>query len=423
MFASRLFKGWDAATIYLINATGQEFLYRMIFAATMIYMITVAGLNPLQLVLVGTVLEGTIFIFEVPTGIVADSYSRRLSVIVGVLIVGLSFVVLGLFASFALILVSQCLWGLGYTFTSGATSAWIVDEIGEERAAGVFLRETQLGSLAGIAGALGGIGLGSVLINLPILLGGGLFVALGLFLMLAMPETGFKPTPSEERSSWQQMGHLLGEGIRTVRGRPLLVVLFAITVIFGAFSEGFDRLSDAHIIHDIGFPAWPPLQPIQWLGGADILGGFITAGLAGVIRKRLDTTRHRLLATSLLAINALIAGGVMAFGLSRTFAAGILAVMLAGLMRSLRGPLTLIWLNQHIESRVRATVLSMAGQIDGFGQMLGGPVVGWIGTVRSIRAALVVSGLALTPALPLYAWTIRHQPDEAAELEEQPVTV
>src|SRR5574341_2505840 len=67
VFASRLFKGWDAATSYLINATGQEFLYRMIFAATMIYMITVAGLNPLQLVLVGTVLEGTIFIFEVPT--------------------------------------------------------------------------------------------------------------------------------------------------------------------------------------------------------------------------------------------------------------------------------------------------------------------------------------------------------------------
>jgi MFS family permease len=74
----------------------QAFLFSMIFSVNMIYMVSTANLSPLQLVLVGTVLEGTIFIFEIPTGIVADVYSRRLSIVIGVLITGVSFLVMGL---------------------------------------------------------------------------------------------------------------------------------------------------------------------------------------------------------------------------------------------------------------------------------------------------------------------------------------
>jgi DHA3 family tetracycline resistance protein-like MFS transporter len=65
-------------------------------------------------------------------------------------------------------------------------------------------------------------------------------------------------------------------------------------------------------------------------------------------------------------------------------------------------PLTSTWLNQHLPSRVRATVLSMVGQADALGQIAGGPVVGFIG-LRSLRAALVFSGLILTPSLVLYS--------------------
>ena len=72
----------------------------------MVFMVEVAGLDPLQMVLVGTVLEGSVFLFEIPTGVVADAVSRKLSVIIGHGMIGVGFLVLALFPSFAFILLS-----------------------------------------------------------------------------------------------------------------------------------------------------------------------------------------------------------------------------------------------------------------------------------------------------------------------------
>jgi DHA3 family tetracycline resistance protein-like MFS transporter len=106
----------------------------MMFVTMSLYEATVAGLTPVQLILVGTALEISAFVFEVPTGIVADVYSRRLSIIIGYVLMGLGFLVEGFFPAFLPILLAQIIWGLGYTFTSGATQAWITDEIGEDDA-------------------------------------------------------------------------------------------------------------------------------------------------------------------------------------------------------------------------------------------------------------------------------------------------
>ncbi len=59
---------------------------------------------------------------------------------------------------------------------------------------------------------------------------------------------------------------------------------------------------------------------------------------------------------------------------------------------------------------MRATILSINGQADAIGQIAGGPVVGAIGTIFSLRAALVVTDVILSPALALYAKTLRHSP-------------
>ncbi len=66
-------------------------IFSLVLAANQLYRVQTVGLNPLQLVLVGTVLEVTAFIFEIPTGIVADLYSRRLSVIIGTFLFGIGF--------------------------------------------------------------------------------------------------------------------------------------------------------------------------------------------------------------------------------------------------------------------------------------------------------------------------------------------
>ncbi|MEJ2130581.1 MAG: MFS transporter, partial [Gammaproteobacteria bacterium] len=93
----------------------------------LVYMVQVAGLDPLQMVLVGTALELSAFVFEIPTGIVADVYSRKLSVIIGYALTGAGFLLLALAPRFEVILLSQVIWGLGATFISGAYPAWLAD--------------------------------------------------------------------------------------------------------------------------------------------------------------------------------------------------------------------------------------------------------------------------------------------------------
>src|SRR5512145_1301073 len=111
----------NAYTVFLLMEGATSLFFALIFTVNMIYHVTVVHLNPLQLVLVGTLLETVVFLFEVPTGIVADVYSRRLSIIIGLLLVGFGFAIEGLFPYFGIVLFSQIFWGLGATFTSGAT--------------------------------------------------------------------------------------------------------------------------------------------------------------------------------------------------------------------------------------------------------------------------------------------------------------
>src|SRR5215216_3112700 len=142
----------NARFVYLFIEFSASAFFSMMFVVTSLYEATVAGLTPVQLILVGTALELSAFLFEVPTGIVADVYSRKLSIVIGYVLMGLGFLVEGLFPVFLPILLAQVIWGLGYTFTSGATQAWITDEIGEGEANKIFLRGTQMGLFASLIG-------------------------------------------------------------------------------------------------------------------------------------------------------------------------------------------------------------------------------------------------------------------------------
>src|SRR6266540_2941052 len=153
--------------VYLWLAGGSAACYWLVFTLNLVYQVKVIGLSPLQLVLVGTVLEASVFIGEVPTGIVADIYSRRLSILIGLVLIGAG-LALGAVPSFATVLVAQVLWGVGYTFTSGAQQAWLTDEIGTERIAAVFVRSTQAEMVGMIVGIVLAGALGLVWIGLPI---------------------------------------------------------------------------------------------------------------------------------------------------------------------------------------------------------------------------------------------------------------
>src|SRR5678816_2801242 len=142
----------DATRVFLFMEIAIGMCFGMVVATNSLYEATVAGLTALQLVLIGTTLELSTFLFEVPTGIVADVYSRRLSIIIGFILVGLGFLIEGFFPAFLPIVLANVIWGLGYTFGSGARQAWITDEIGEENANKLFLRAARFGSVAYLVG-------------------------------------------------------------------------------------------------------------------------------------------------------------------------------------------------------------------------------------------------------------------------------
>ena len=135
----------------------------MFFFLLPVYYIQNAGMNPLQLVLMGTVTQVTIFVFEVPTGVVADAYSRKLAVIIGMLTGGLCFALEGFVPVFACILLAEFLRAIGETCISGAFSAWITDEIGVERVGRVLMRGNQASQVTGIVSTGMGIGLSTFL--------------------------------------------------------------------------------------------------------------------------------------------------------------------------------------------------------------------------------------------------------------------
>ncbi len=230
-------KRLPANRAYLIYSCSMALLFAMLSTVSGVYQVKVAHFDPLQLVLVGTALEASTFLFEVPTGIVADVYSRRLSIIVGVVLTGAGFLLWGAFSLFWTIVAAQVVWGLGYTFISGATEAWIADEVGEERSGAAFLRGAQAGQVGALAGIVLSVVFANVNLHLPLLLSGGLLLTLAAFMALCMPENGFAPVPAGDRNTWQRMGHTFRSGLRQVRGRPVLITILAIAAIYGAASE------------------------------------------------------------------------------------------------------------------------------------------------------------------------------------------
>jgi len=408
-----MFRKLSPYPIYLIIVGATSAFFTMMGFISAIYRVQTAGLNPLQLVLLGTALELSVFVFEVPTGIVADLHSRRLSVIVGYALVGAGFMLEGALPLFATILLAQVVWGIGYTFTSGAQDAWLADEIGEERLAQAYLRASQVGRAGTLAGLLVSISLGRVNLALPFLVSGALLVGLALFLLLFMPETGFAPTPRPDRTSWQKMGDTFRDGLGVVRGRPLLMLILSIALFFGLSSEGLDRLWEAHILENFTFPAAGNLEPVVWfgiIGVATLLLGF---ALTEVVRRRVDVDDERVAVWVQLLMSLVVVVGVVAFGLAGGFGVAVVAVMAVRVFRSGIHPLYWAWINKQIEEpRVRATVLSMNGQVDAIGQVVGGPVLGSVATALSLRVAMVGVGLLLAPVTLLYGVALRHsRPD------------
>lgn len=400
----------DPYRVWLIFSALTSIGFTLSFTVSMIYQTVNVGLNPLQLVLVGTVLEISCFLAEVPTGIVADLYSRRLSVIIGSLLIGFGFIIGGSLPVFGGILLSQVIWGIGATFHSGASDAWLADELGEERMGQVYLRSAQLEKLVSFVAIIVSVAIASVNLQLAIILGGVVHILNALYLLRFMPENGFTPKPKEERETFGAMIKTFKSGVTVIRARPVLLTMIAITFVAGAYSESFDRLSTPHLLTNFTFPTinGTELPEVVWFGLMNIVGLLTSATFAEVIRRRVKTDSAAKIAQALIYLNVTLLISVLVFALSGNLLLAIGANLLVSNLRGVMYPLRMTWMNQGLEPQYRATVLSTVSQTDAFGQIAGGPAFGWIGTNFGLRVALALGGLVLAPAILLYARGFRQ---------------
>ncbi len=398
-------------------------MFRLMATVYTVFVVVRLNPTPFQLLLLGTVLEGTYLVFELPTGVVADTFGRRVSVVVGVLGTGAAFILLGLAATYTMAVVSQVLFGIFATFTSGADVAWLTDEIGEEAARPLYLRAEQwyhVGALVAIAVS---VALASIDLRLPVIASGVGFLGLGVFLAFAMREEGFsrRERPAGE-AIHRSLAGTLKEGVREVRGHPVLWLIIGTAAIHGASTEGFDRLADFHLLKDIGLPAIGGLNRVVWFGILDGVGMLLGLAALSIVKRRTHLRGHATVARILAGIDVLLILGVVVFGVVGAFWAAVLAFWVVGALRSVRDPVFTAWVNQGLDPATRATVNSMGTQSDAIGQTAGGPPLGLIASAVSVPAALVVSGLLRAPALLLYARAIKRgsvgtlAPDEIDEV-------
>src|SRR5258706_6658375 len=417
-----MFLKLDAYKLYIGLQFFNSMFFSMIFVVASFYEATVAGLSGFQLVLVGTTVELTILLFEMPTGVVADAYSRRLSIIIGYFIMGLAFIVEGSFPRFVPILLAQVLWGIGYTFTSGSVQAWLSDEIGEENANRAFLRGNQYDLAGALAGMLIAIPLGNIAVNLPIISGGMLVSMIAVALTLFMSEHGFNPVRREDRNTWQHMGDIFRKGLNAVRARPTLLAILGVGLVYGLYSEGWDRLWVKYLVDHFTLPSIFGMNEVAFFGLLRAGGMVLSIFATRIVEKRLDANHAPSVARYMLGITVLLSAAILTFAFSPALAVSIMAVWLVSITRNVMEPLYNAWVNQRLDSDTRATVISMSGQVDAIGQVASGPIAGLI-SLWSIRAAITGASLLLIPALPLITRANRLHAEDAistSTVETQP---
>ena len=186
-----------------------------------------------------------------------------------------------------------------------------------------------------------------------------------------------------------------------------------ITVLYGMSSEAVSRLTPLHLLATIGLPGG--FADATWFGilqaGSSLGGAAVTWGLSQ------STALHnpQRLVKLLLAFTVVMLLATLLFALAGVFWLALLAVWLTRWMRIAIRPLVIVWANRGLAPGARATVLSMLSQAEALGEVCGGPLLGLVGTLHTVRTALLGAAMVLLPALPLYGQALRHNQQEAHE--------
>lgn len=362
--------------------------------AAMIYWVDTIGLEPIELVLLGTALEAGVFFAEIPTGVVADARSRKLSLVIAHLVVGAGVILTGLTSTYWVFVASQVIWGIGWTFKSGADVAWLTDELGNQQESDRTIAKagqwSQVGSMIGIfiAGILG------ALTSYPtVIVAAGLMqLLLGLVVFFVFEEHEFTRAEGE---TWREALNVLKKGVALVRAERVIMGVFLATLLIDMGSEAIDRLSVTRL-DELGFP--DSGDPIIWLMAMNVCSFALAAILLRMVSHRIDGVGapRRLYG---LGIGIAITGAIL-LASAPSLAYGIAgALIFRSISWSVFPVVGAVWVNRRATKDVRATLQSFLGQAGSFGEMAGGLVLG--GVAQRFDLPLAFTGSALFFAFAL----------------------
>lgn len=372
------------ATFFLRWAWMRALLHRGYWLAASLYLVLDAGLSPFQLILIGSAQGLVSLIFEVPAGVVADTLSRKWSLVISHLLIGISMVITGLVTAFPALVLTQMLWGIGWTFASGADVAWISDELGDPPQAAAVLtaqaRWEQLGAASGMVGL--GIFTWVTDRSTAMVFAGAMMVLLGLYVQARFSEQHFTPTRTQP---WHTAKTILLRGAALARHDDEILVVFAATFLVNGAAEVFGRLYPKQLV-ELGVPE--RLDPIVWFTGLGILT-FMTGALAlRLVEARIE---HVSVARPVYALACGIGSlGVLMVASAPDAIAGSAGVLLvAGIAWTVTRAVSVIWVNARTTSDVRATVQSLLAQVEYLGEIICGVALAALAQRQSIAWALV----------------------------------
>ena len=381
------------AGIYTLSAS-------LIWGVNTLFLMRTGHLTLMQVFIANAVFTGSMALFEVPTGIVADTRGRRFSFLVSVFVLffgTLLYVAVPAFGGgLGWFCIASVVLGLGYTFYSGAVEAWVVDAL---NAAGhtepldqVMARGSSISSMAMLVGTVFGGILGNWSLVAPYLVRAALLVAAFAIAFVTMRDTGFTVRALAMRDIPTEMVRLGRESIRFGWNMPRA----RLAILAGAAPA---------IFLEWGYHAWQPYflgllgMDAIWVLGA-IAAAISLAMIAGnSIVERLTRYCGRR-TTIMLGASVVYSATAIGVGLVHSFWAAI-ALYLIGMMSSgVFGPVRQGYIHLVVAREQRATVLSLASLVASAGSMAGQAGIGWIAAHGSLATGYVVGGAVTALAIP-----------------------
>jgi MFS family permease len=350
---------------------------------TSVYLVIDAGLSPAQLVLIGSVQSVFALVFEVPAGVVADTISRKWSLVIAQVLSGTAMIATGLFEAFPALLATQVLWGISWTFASGADVALITDELADPARINLVLARSARAQLTGGATGLLVLGLlaSATRRDIAIVSAGIAMTALAFYVAIRFTEHNFVPTRT---ARWSASWTTFRSGVTLVRRSRAILLIFAATFLVNGASDAAGRMIPKQLV-DLGLPSAP--DPTIWFTGLGVIGLAVGGVVLRLLTRRINGD-HAAVDYALAALVGVLS--MLLLAAARDPVVGAIAVVLMnGIVTPLTRVISTIWVNTRTTSDVRATTHSFLAQSEYLGEIVCGLIISTIAGLASLRVALV----------------------------------